>query len=138
MKKIFSLLVVLMTNFCFSQTTADTIDQENRRCLQESTPGTLESVECDRAASASWKELLEQTLVQLRDHPEIIAEDALFDSQTHWVRYQEADLEFYTAFYHQQYEGDTMTQTVIANHEKQQFRKRTMYLLEFLEILNEQ
>ncbi|KAB8155957.1 DUF1311 domain-containing protein [Kordia sp. TARA_039_SRF] len=137
MKKLLLLLALFTMQFGFSQKTVETINKENRKCLENAMPTTFGSVKCEKAALASWKKLMDKTLQQLKEHPETASTSLLFDSQTHWLKFQKADLAFYGAFYHKLYEGGTMTMAAVATHEKQQFRKRTMYLLEFLEILNE-
>ncbi|PTX63602.1 uncharacterized protein DUF1311 [Kordia periserrulae] len=138
MKKLVLLLALITIQFGFSQETAEAIDKENRKCLENAMPTTLGSVKCEKEATASWQKLMDETLQQLKKHPKTASVNLLFDSQTHWLKFQKADLAFYAAFYHKQYEGGTMTMAAVATHEKQQFRKRTLYLLEFLEVLNEE
>ncbi|MEM6684774.1 MAG: lysozyme inhibitor LprI family protein [Bacteroidota bacterium] len=138
MKKIVLFFAILLNNFCFGQQTAAIIDQENRKCHENSTPATISSVECEKEALASWEKLMGEVLLQLKANPEKVAVELLFDSQTHWVKFQKADLKFHAAFYYKLYEGGTMSIAAIATREKQQFRERTLYLLELLEAIQEE
>jgi uncharacterized protein YecT (DUF1311 family) len=138
MKKIVLFFAILLANFCFGQQTAAIIDQENRKCLQDATPTTMGTVECEKEALASWEKLMGEILLQLKANPKLASANLLFDSQTHWVKFQKSDLKFYAAFYYKLYEGGTMSIAATATHEKQQFRTRTLYLLEFLETLQEE
>lgn len=138
MKKIIFLIAVFTISINYAQQTATIIDQENRRCLESVTPATISTVECEKEALAAWEKLMNEVLLQLKEHPEQASANLLFDSQTHWVKFQKADLAYYAAFYRKLYEGGTMTLAAIATHEKQQFRERTLYLLEFLETLQEE
>ena len=136
MKKFVFILVLLTTSISFSQ--SHPIDKENRKCLENVTPATISTVKCEKEALVSWKKLMEKTLLQLKAAPKNTSANLLFDSQTHWLAFQKADLAFFAAFYRKQYEGGTMTMAAVATHEKRQFRQRTIYLLEFLEVLQEE
>ncbi|WP_298512180.1 lysozyme inhibitor LprI family protein [uncultured Kordia sp.] len=138
MKKIVLFFAILLTNFCFGQQTATIIDQENRKCLESVTPATISTVKCEQEALASWQKLMDEVLLQLKANPKKSSVQLLFDSQTHWVKFQKADLAYYQAFYHKLYEGGTMTMAAVATHEKNQFRERTFHLLSFLEALQEE
>ncbi|MCH2193577.1 lysozyme inhibitor LprI family protein [Kordia sp.] len=138
MKKIVLFFAMLLTNFCFGQQTAAIIDQENRKCVENTTPTTKGSVECEKEALAAWEKLMNEVLLQLKANSKNTAVNLLFDSQTHWVKFQKEDLAYYKAFYHKLYEGGTVTMVAVATHEKQQFRERTLYLLSFLELLQEE
>ena len=138
MKKLIVLITLFSIQFSFGQEIVETIDTENRKCLENTMPTTLGGVKCEKTALASWKKLMNETLLQLKANPKRLSVASLEDSQTHWLAFQKADLAFYAAFYHKQYEGGTMTMAATARHEKQQFRERTLYLLEFLETLEEE
>ncbi|WP_420572142.1 lysozyme inhibitor LprI family protein [Kordia sp.] len=134
MKKFVFILVLFTASISFSQ--SHPIDKENRKCLENVTPATISTVKCEKEALVSWKKLMETTLLQLKENPKNASVNLLFDSQTHWVKFQKADLAYYAAFYHKLYEGGTMTMAATATHEKRQFRERALYLLTFLEMLN--
>ncbi|AXG69851.1 lysozyme inhibitor LprI [Kordia sp. SMS9] len=138
MKKIVLFIAFITIQLSFGQNTVEKIDEENRKCHENSIPATISSVKCEKEALASWKKLMEEILGQLKATPEKVSVKLLMDSQTHWLKFQKADLAFYAAFYHKQYEGGTMTMAATASHEKQQYRERTIYLLDFLELLQEQ
>ena len=132
------LLAFFTITICFGQDIVETIDKENRKCLENTIPTTLGGVKCEKAALASWQKLMTETLQQLKAKSKHLSVASLEDSQKKWLAFQKADLAFYAAFYHKQYEGGTMTMAATARHEKQQFRERTLYLLEFLEMLQEE
>ncbi|MEM6717953.1 MAG: lysozyme inhibitor LprI family protein [Bacteroidota bacterium] len=138
MKKIIFLIAVFTISINYAQQTAATIESENRECLENTTPATISTVECENRAKVAWENLMNELYLQLKEHPRQASASLLFDSQTHWVRFQQADLAYYRVFYHNLYEGGTMTLAAVASHEKNQFRERALYLLAFLEELQEE
>ncbi|EDP97779.1 hypothetical protein KAOT1_21492 [Kordia algicida OT-1] len=101
-------------------------------------PTTLGGVKCEHAATASWKKLMDSTLLQLKANPKQLSVTLLEASQKKWLEFQKFDLAFRASFYHIQYQGGTMTMAATAAHEKRQFRERTLYLLELLELFQEE
>jgi hypothetical protein len=138
MKKIIFLIAVFTISINYAQQTAATIESENQECLENATPATMSIVECEDRAKDAWENLMYELYRQLREHPRQASASLLFDSQTHWARFQQADLAYHRAFYHDLYEGGTMAFVAVATHEKKQFRERALYLLAFLEELQEE
>ena len=135
MKKIIFIIAVFTISINYAQQTAATIENENRECLESATPGTLSIVQCEDRAKDAWENLMDELYRQLREHPRQASASLLFDSQTHWSRFQQADLAYHRAFYHELHEGGTMSLIAVATHEKKQFRDRALYLLALLEEL---
>jgi uncharacterized protein YecT (DUF1311 family) len=138
MKKIIFLIAVFTISINYAQQTAASIESENQECLESATPATMDIVECENRAKVAWENLMNELYLQLKEHPRQASVSLLFDSQTHWVRFQRADLAYYRAFYHNLYEGGTMALVAVASHHKKQFRERALYLLAFLEELQEE
>lgn len=136
MKKLVYIIVLLTINFSFSQ--SHPIDVENRKCLENTMPTTLSGAKCEHTATASWKKLMDSTLQKLKANPKQLSVALLEDSQKKWLEFQKSDLAFRSALYRIQNQGGTMTIAATATHEKRQFRERTLYLLELLELFQEE
>ena len=137
MKIIILSLVLLIGAQSFGQDQIHPIDRENNRCIENTTPTTIGSINCEKEALDAWQSEMEIVLQRLRENPELLDVTLLEASQTTWNTFHKAEVNMYYSYYQKNYQGGTMARAAALSFEKRHLRERVLYLIDLHEELNE-
>ena len=72
MKNLFLSLVFLVTISSYGQDQKHSIDIENNRCIEQATPTTIGSINCEKQALEAWQAEMETVLQKLQSNPKLL------------------------------------------------------------------
>ncbi|WP_299208459.1 lysozyme inhibitor LprI family protein [uncultured Dokdonia sp.] len=133
MKNLFLSLVFLVTISSYGQDQKHSIDIENNRCIEQATPTTIGSINCEKQALEAWQAEMETVLQKLQSNPKLLDVALLEASQATWSAFHNAQVQLYYSYYQKHYQGGSLARAAALSYEKRHLRERVLYLTDLYE-----